>query len=171
MLVRGNYENVYAVLEENFLMLESEEERGRKLFDIYDPTNKSFLNNDRRLDRLFESAQDIIDSRRKVHVRISDDKHEIMAEWIGGESLPYFFIKFGENLIFKSKSEIRGISFFPQQRDVILISVENGIFAPEIDGRGTRNFQPLYKGKNPTFAVLDDFVYILDDGRLFEVKL
>ncbi len=92
-------------------------------------------------------------------------------------TLPYFL--FGiKNLnlpvkIFDSKFEIKNIDFFPSRRDVIIVAVNDAIYAIELDGRGGRIIQPIYKGKNPTFAILkgDKKIYVLDDGNLSYIEL
>ncbi|MCH7883160.1 hypothetical protein IIA95_01965 [Patescibacteria group bacterium] len=98
------------------------------------------------------------------------DSREIWVEWLRDGPLPYYF-KVKKEMIFHTRSEIKNISFYPGRDDVILLAIENGVFALEIDGRGTRNFQPIYKGKDPTFARLDDAIYILDQGVLSKIEL
>jgi|GEM_PF-4436972 len=41
---------------------------------------------------------------------------------------------------------IKDIDFLPGRNDIVLFSSDAGIYAIEIDGRGTRNFQPVYEG-------------------------
>ncbi len=171
MLVHGNYKNMYALPDAGVLVLENERS-GKTAFDYYQPSEKNFL-----VGALFGpsdfklSVTDITDKRNKIRIRIGEDKREVLAEWIVEEPLPYFFESRGETSVFKPKTDVRGIGFYPGRRDIILVAVENGIFALELDGRGMRNFQPVYKGKNPVFAVLENLIYILDDGRLFEVRI
>ena len=69
-------------------------------------------------------------------------------------------------MVFETKDEVRGAAFMPKRDDVLMVAIENGVFAIEIDGRSRRNLQPLYKGKSPTFAVLEKIIYILDNGTL-----
>lgn len=171
VLIHGNYTNIYSI-EENELLVLEREKNGARSFDFYSPADKNFdLEAVFKPDEFILSTTEITDDRKRVLVKISDGKNEITGEWASDDSLPYFFERPGEASVFKSRIAIRGIGFYPGRRDVILVAVENGIFALELDGRGTRNFQPIYKGKSPTFAVLGNLIYILDDGRLFEVKL
>lgn len=171
MLVHGNYKNIYALPDAGVLVLENERS-GKTTFDYYKPVEKNFL-----IDATFKrsdfksSFTDITDRRNKIRIRIGDDKREVLAEWIVEEPLPYFFEHRGETSVFRPKTDVRGIGFYPGRRDIILVAVENGVFALELDGRGTRNFQPVYKGKNPVFVLLENLIYILDDGRLFEVRI
>lgn len=171
VLLQGKYKNIYSTADPELLILESEK-NGRKIYDYYSPFDKKFVMDiSLKPDFFIARAADVIDARKKVRVWIADDKLRVLAEWLDESPLPYFFTARGEILIFNAKSKIRVISFYPGRRDVILVAVENGIFAIELDGRGMRNFQPVYKGKNPTFAVLEGLVYILDDDRLFEVRI
>lgn len=171
VLLNGKYKNIYSITDQELLVLEIEK-NGRKTYDFYSPADKNFkVNALMAASEFLASAADVTDLRKKTRIRISDNKLQVLAEWLDENPLPYFFSERGVVSVFNSKSEIRGVSFYPGRRDVILLAVENGIFAIELDGRGTRNFQPVYKGKNPTFAVLRGLVYILDDGRLFEVRI
>ena len=171
VLIQGNYTNIYFIQEKDLLVLERNK-NGIKSFDFYNPADKKFdFNSAFQPSEFTLSTINITDIRKRVLVKISDGKNEIVAAWTSDDPLPYFFEKSGEISVFKSRVAIRGIGFYPGRRDIILIAVENGIFALELDGRGTRNFQPVYKGKNPTFVVLEDLIYILDDRHLFEVSL
>lgn len=110
-----------------------------------------------------------VDGRERIRIWY-DDSEEIWVEWLEDAPLPYY-LKEQKEMIFHTRSEIKNISFYPGRDDVILLAIENGVFALEIDGRGTRNFQPVYKGKDPTFARLDDTIYILDQGVLSKIEL
>lgn len=120
--------------------------------------------------------------------KITNGQREII--WIGNggktvfynfspkeKELPYFIYN-EKNIemplkIFNSKYPIENIDFFPERRDAIIIAVNNGVYAMDLDGRGKRMMQPIYKGKKPTFGIFknEDTVYILDDGNLSEVKI
>lgn len=92
-------------------------------------------------------------------------------------TLPYFL--FGvKNLIFPvkifdSRFEIKNIDFFPGRRDVIIVAIKDAVYAMELDGRNGRMIQPIYKGKDPTFAIFyrDKKIYVLDDGNLSYIEL
>lgn len=93
------------------------------------------------------------------------------------KELPYFI--YNEKKIemplkiFNSKYPIENVDFFPGRRDAIIIAVNNGVYAMDLDGRGKRMMQPIYKGKKPTFGIFkgEDSVYILDDGNLSEITI
>lgn len=112
------------------------------------------------------------DPRNTILVHWEKEKRELQARWLlGGESLPYY-LKSEEELLIKGKT-IRNFEFFPGRRDAILAAFDNGVWAVELDGRDTRQIFPLYKGKEPDFALLPSRkeVYILDDGILIQALL
>lgn len=112
----------------------------------------------------------LIDSHEQSRIWLSRDNTEIRAEWTQEPPLPYYFIE-KETTIFSSPHIIRSFDFYGSRRDVILFAVENNIFAIELDGRSTRNFQPLYKGREPRFVSIGNIIYILEGNFLLEAKL
>jgi len=106
------------------------------------------------------------------------ETNEIFIDWIKEDSQkPPYYICPGEICslpisIFGSKYKIRNIDFFPGRKDLIVIAVSNAVYALEIDGRGQRMLQPVYKGKNPNFAVVnrENNIWILDDGVLIKIN-
>ncbi|QQG46277.1 MAG: PEGA domain-containing protein [Candidatus Niyogibacteria bacterium] len=108
-----------------------------------------------------------LDYRQKAEMRY--DNKNVWVNWLA-TPLPYF-LSSSDELVFETKSQIRGASFFPKRSDLAVIAFANGIFASEIDGRGSRNIQPIYKGKNPQFTVLNNKIYILDQGVLALMEL
>ncbi len=103
-----------------------------------------------------------LDYRQKAKIWY-DDKN-VRVNWI---SLPVpYFLSSAEEIVYQTKHSIRHASFFPKRSDVALVAVENGVFAFDLDNRGAKNFQPVYKGKSPLFAVLNNTIYILDQEVL-----
>ena len=107
---------------------------------------------------------------RYRRARLWHDDQNLWVQWLAETPLPYYLTEKKE-LVFKTKSLLKNAAFFPGRDDIIIVAIENGVFALEIDGRGTRNFQPIYKGKSPVFARLGDNLYILDQGALSEIEL
>lgn len=113
------------------------------------------------------------DKRERVRLWHNTEKDEIWAEWLEKDIiLPYYFLQ-EKILIFKSKTKIKAFDFFPLRSDLIIFAAENGVFAMELDGRGGRMLQPIYKGKDPTFAIFpsQEYVFILDNGILSRIEL
>lgn len=125
---------------------------------------------------LFDHSQNAVRAKatttfdRRERARIwYDDSQKIWVEWLRLDPLPYY-LREKKEVIFEARSQIKGISFFPGRDDIILVAIENGVFALEIDGRGTRNFQPIYKGLDPTFVRSGDTIYILDQNTLSKIE-
>lgn len=116
--------------------------------------------------------QIIFDSRKDMRVWWDNSTKELWAEWLSNALPPYYFHE-NKTIIFKGRSEIRSVNFFPGRRDILVVSSENTVFAIEIDGRKPRNFQPIYKGKAPRAATFfgDNSVYILDSNVVSRVKI
>lgn len=112
------------------------------------------------------------DKHKKLKIWL-EKNNEIWAEWLEKNSpLPYY-LSTEKEMIIKTRSPVKNVDFFPLREDIIIFAAENGVFALEIDGRGNRNMQPIYKGRNPTFSVRSSqkAVYILDDGALSKIEL
>ena len=60
-------------------------------------------------------------------------------------------------------------NFFPNNTDLVLLHLEDGLYVTEIDDRAWQNTQLLYPGNNFTVVVENDLIYILEDGLYFEV--
>jgi len=105
--------------------------------------------------------------------------NEIFVDWLKDKTeIPYYICENKETcqlplLLLKSQFPIKNIDFFPGRKDVIIIAVGNGVYALEIDGRSGRLLYPIYKGKEPTFAVLngEENVYVLDGESLIKISL
>ncbi len=109
----------------------------------------------------------------KIYV---DESDNIWIEWLALNSpLPYYFCNNDECtsplLVIDSKSTIRKIDFYPSRSDVLIFAVQNAIFAIEVDGRGGRILQPIYKGSNPIFELNNKTLYILDEKTLIKLNL
>lgn len=101
----------------------------------------------------------------------------VMASWKGDESRrPYYYCLFSacsESIkSFDPITEIRDIAFYKDRNDVLLVAIQNGVFALEIDPNNTQNFQPLYEGTSPEFRIEEDKnVYIMDNGVLMLINI
>jgi len=188
VILRGKFLSIQASPEQKVLLLEEQKKDDIEII-AYSPRTDTFLTDIDTAD--IPELNDIGTSTEpnsradpeSKYVRFSKgereriwwnpETNEIWAEWLGSEDwLPYYFQQ-KKMLIWRSESPIRNIEFFPKRRDVIIAAFENGVFAIEIDGRGKRNIQPIYKGHKPNFALFpgEEKIYVLDDGILFEIKL
>lgn len=114
-----------------------------------------------------------VTSNEKQELFLNDKENKIEISWKGNkESLPYYFCDDSgcheKITIFQSKYKIRNADFHPIRKDIIIIAIQEGIFALEIDGRGGRLIQPIYKGKAPIFTVIkgENSVYVLEENNV-----
>lgn len=77
----------------------------------------------------------------------------------------------GEVLIFQSVVPIRTFDFYPSRDDAIILTLDDGVYAVEIDRRTYQNFYPLYRGQMPDFRVSRNQVYIKDGDKLLMLNL
>jgi len=100
----------------------------------------------------------------------------IYAKWLKNEkSIPNYFCRYEKCedtvLVFESITDIKNFDFYPGREDVVLLSINAGIFAIEIDARKHQNFQPVYKGADPYFIIDNGQLYIKDNENLFKINL
>jgi len=130
------------------------------------------------LEKLLSSGNDNltkIDKNKDSKIFV-DSSSNIWIEWLASNSpLPYYFCNDDECksplLILTSKLPLRNIDFYPSRNDILIIATQNGIFAVEVDGRGGRLLQPIYKGINPIFELENKTLYILDEKIFIKLNL
>lgn len=110
------------------------------------------------------------DTREFTKVAFDPERRELRAFWLPDQLLPYYF-QASEELL--AKADVRSFEFYPGRRDAVVAAFDNGIWAMELDSRGGRIIQPIYKGKEPTLAVVPGGreLYTLDDGVLMKIFL
>lgn len=119
-----------------------------------------------------------ISERKKERIWQNNQTNEIWLEWLGDKDfIPYYLCDTKPcpttYLIASFRSPIKNVDFFPGRRDLLATAVQNSVFALETDKRGGQLMQPIYKGKDPTFAVFssEKIIYVLDNGALLAVNL
>lgn len=112
-----------------------------------------------------------LDDRRFVSTSYTESEKILRVLWLENTIYPYYFSGPEEILIRDKK--IRNFEFYPGRSDALIAAYDNGIWAIEIDGRGGRNIQPIYKGSEPEFIISNNFddIFVLDAGNLIEIKL
>lgn len=103
----------------------------------------------------------------------------LLVRWIGDtQTPPDSFCRdkelcTGTTTVFQTSSIIRSVDFFKGRNDVVIVATLDGVFAIEVDTRGTQNFQPIIKGTSlPIFSSKDiDSLYVLDGEFLYLVNL
>ncbi len=85
-----------------------------------------------------------------------------LIDWEMNENTPEIITNF--------ESEIRASDFYKDRQDVVIVAVENGVYALEINSSSTPNFQPIFTGVEPTFVKKDsNSIYVKDGKMLMEV--
>lgn len=59
--------------------------------------------------------------------------------------------------------------FFPNNADLVLLQLEDGLYVTEIDDRSWQNTQMLYPGTDFKVVVENDLIYIFENDYYFEV--
>lgn len=102
----------------------------------------------------------------------------VYARWIGAtSSKPATFCPGGQCqdtiTVTPSKAPIENIAFYKTQDRAVVIAAQNGIYALEVDPRGsTQNFQPIYEGDDPQFIKSGTSSIIVEDnGQLQQISL
>ena len=73
-----------------------------------------------------------------------------------------------------SASPINGVLPYPAWPDQLMIASGNSIYVVEMDFAGGQNIFPIYKGKAPKIAFVDqssNSLMLLDNGAYLEIKL
>jgi hypothetical protein len=53
-----------------------------------------------------------------------------------------------------------------------MFSVDNAVYAIDVDKEGTQNFLPVYKGTSPSFIeATSSYIYVLDGDTLMQVVI
>jgi len=71
------------------------------------------------------------------------------------------------------EKEIKSVEFLPNRNDVIMVAVDNGVYAIETDTNTPQNFQPIYIGIKPSFHLNRETkeLFIADNGNLLRIQL
>lgn len=106
------------------------------------------------------------------------ETNKVFIDWLKDKTeIPYYLCE-DKNCqlpiqLFQGRFPIKNIEFFPGRKDVIILAVGNGVYALEVDGRNGRLAYPIYKGKSPTFTLInnEENIYVLDDNSIIKVYL
>lgn len=162
------------LLRENYSPLEVSkyEEILKSLNDLRQPLKKRATAEEK------EARYSRLTSNQKEKLWWDPQENKLWAGWLADPaSLPYYFCDDTSCkeiiLVLESKFPIKNADFYPKRKDIVIAAVQNGVYAIEIDGRGGRLLQPIYKGKDPIFTTYknDNSIYILDENNLIEIKL
>lgn len=113
-------------------------------------------------------------TRKRVKVWL--DGASVFAKWQGHEDAAPKYFCGGDGclkpiLVFQSSIPIQSFDFYPLRDDAIILALDNGIYAVEIDRRKYQNFYPIYRGQAPDFRVDSDKVYVKDNDYIAVLDL
>ena len=99
-------------------------------------------------------------------IRLTDDKSTLFCGYEHETETCYETV-----VVLDIQQTINNVDFYPDRDDVILFSTKDGLYAIEIDGRGTRNFQPIYEGSTDGFLVnkRTSSIYVKNGQSSFQV--
>lgn len=101
---------------------------------------------------------------------ISWDPYKIELYWVGApDKIPFWMDKTSYKSF--ASFDIKDLKNYPGQKDYLIITMENGIWALEKESP-KNNMAPLYKGKNPKIiSVESKSLILLDDGNYIKLAL
>lgn len=75
--------------------------------------------------------------------------------------------------VFTADYPVRSLALYPNRTDTLLVAAGDMIFALDIEEGEARNFLPVYKSKQPSFAIDEESgtIFVKDDGKILELKL
>ncbi len=69
----------------------------------------------------------------------------------------------------RQEKEVIDFDFLPENSNLILMHLEDGIYLTEADDRSWQNSQPVYLGKNLEMLVYRGSIFVKENGFIFEV--
>lgn len=105
--------------------------------------------------------------RYGVHVAESVEQHRISTTTpliIGGNRVCRQEIR-----IDRKWQDIYFYDFFPDNPDLVLLQLDDGLYVTEIDDRAWQNTQLIYPGNDILVVVENGIIYVKDDDYYFEV--
>ena len=179
------YKKVKNLFEEAKTQWEDEEKDYNELIIAYnklivqtpgapDPLETEGLNENSST--IIEQPKLHIKVRQKIEVWRDENSLNIISQLEkDSTSLPFFCNTVEVCRLPQTITDVRANSrfdFFPGRNDVIIVQKNDGIYAVELDGRGTRNIFPLYLGKDISFVVEDsNQIYIRDAKDYYLLEL
>ncbi len=112
-------------------------------------------------------------------VTIWKEGSALKAKWIGSGPIASFLCPEGDAgtcqsgiTFFNANEPVQAVAFWRDRPDVAIVASGEKIFALELDLRPIQNFQLLYQGVRPVFALTPTgTLIVLDDGHLYSLAL
>lgn len=109
-------------------------------------------------------------------MQLYEDDERVHAMWTrSAGDIPYYFCTHGqvcmETIVIESLGETpRHFDFFPGSMDLVILTLENGIYVTEIDPRSAQNIQPLFLSDGADFRIVGGRIYVWSNDRLYELR-
>lgn len=107
-----------------------------------------------------------------------EDARELRAEWRGEETeLPEAFCESGTcartiTILENVAEPPRALALASERDDIVFLAIGTGVYILEITTASNPNFQPIYRGTNPTFVFRDArSIYVGDGSPIFKIPL
>ncbi len=96
----------------------------------------------------------------------------VLLHWIGRKTAAphYYCLTFEDcrtQITLDWEDDINSFDFFPGRNDILIVSVDSGIFAVEVDDRSERNVYPIYIGEDLEWIKTKDDKVVVKDGDIF----
>jgi hypothetical protein len=100
----------------------------------------------------------------------------IVVNWVDENTSPAYYYCLNpeecrEQITIDWSEEIKDFRFMSGFDEFIVILVDGGIYATEVDDRSPRNIQPVYGGNNLEFTIVDGQIVVLNGGIFYELDL
>ncbi len=110
-------------------------------------------------------------------MRLYETKDLVIARWVRGESeIPYYFCIPDRPCASEIPLNTKGakssyFDFFPGSRDLVVVTLPDGVYVTELDNRSGQNIQPIFIAEGADFRIVDGQIYVALEKRLYELEL
>lgn len=117
-------------------------------------------------------------TRESGGVQLLEVDDGVVARWTRSLSdIPFYFCTPESSCVDTIELTLEGgvpqsFDFFPGSNDLAIVTLDDGIYGIELDGRSGQNIQPLYPVAGADFRVLDSAIYVqTKGGEIYEVEI
>lgn len=117
-------------------------------------------------------------TRESGGIQLSEGGGHVAARWTRSLSdIPFYFCTPESSCTDTIKLALEGgaprsFDFFPGSSDLVVVSIDDGVYVIELDDRSGQNIQPLYPVAGADFRTLDGTIYVqTESGELYEVEV
>ncbi len=67
--------------------------------------------------------------------------------------------------------DVKSFDFFPGSTDLVVLALDDGVYAVEVDNRAWQNAQPVFMGGSLDMRVVNGQIYVYDEGLIYQIIL